>query len=188
MELPLNALPAELLATFESIDVDQPTPTVLSSPSHSDALQADTNRRTPQSVADELLEVVEQVSESEHASLMPTGHCKLVVCGTSVAQQVEEASMIIWKSQEIMADAFAVYPTPTLTLQLHALFYHYHGPQSPSSPSHRYFAIQSSKPTWTPSVASTPAKHIEPLPCTMLFRYTHTALRMSSNMPLPIRA
>ena len=32
-----------------------------------------TQRRTPQSVADELLEVVEQVSEAEHAALMPTG-------------------------------------------------------------------------------------------------------------------
>ena len=47
----------------------------LLSPSLSVSVFTNTYRRTPQSVADELLEVVEQVSESEHAALMPTGHC-----------------------------------------------------------------------------------------------------------------
>ena len=75
MAPPLIALPAERLAIWRSIDVDQPTPTPLLSPSLSVSVFTNTYRRTPQSVADELLEVVEQVSESEHAALMPTGHC-----------------------------------------------------------------------------------------------------------------
>ena len=68
---------------------DGPTPLPVPSPTtFPDQCMPGTQRRTPQSVADELLEVVEQVSEAEHAALMPTGSGHFERSG---ADQVDKA-------------------------------------------------------------------------------------------------